>query len=291
VSAAGVSGGATRHYFVDEAGDSVLFDRRGQVNVGRPGCSKFFILGLADVEEPDALTRELEALRAELLVDPYFAGVPSFQPESKKTAIAFHAKDDVAEVRREVFRMLLAQRVRFCAVVKDKLATVEYVWSHNDVDPGYRYQENELYDLLVRRLFKQKLHKADAYEVSFARRGASSRSAALRRALEVAQERARSQWGVEKKPAVSVRAGTLAGCGGLQAIDYFLWALQRLYERGEDRYIRLLWPLCDVVHDVDDARTRYGTYYTRKRPLSAAALSEARRGYRILGPQPEDHTA
>jgi hypothetical protein len=291
VAAADLSSGVKRHYFVDEAGDSVLFGRRGGVNVGRAGCSKFFMLGLADVEEPDALTRDLEALRAQLLADPYFEGVPSFQPENKKTAIAFHAKDDLPEVRREVFRLLLEQRVRFSAVVKDKLSTVDYVWSRNDVDPTYRYHQNELYDLLVRRLFKPRLHKADEYVVRFARRGASSRSAALRQALEVAQRRAREQWKVEKKPSIVVTSGMLEGCGGLQAVDYFLWALQRLYERGDDRYVKFIWPLCSVVEDIDDRRNRYGFYYTKKRPLSLAALSEARRGYRVLGSQPEDHTA
>ena len=33
------------HYFVDEAGDSVLFDRKGKVLVGENGCSKYFMLG------------------------------------------------------------------------------------------------------------------------------------------------------------------------------------------------------------------------------------------------------
>ena len=28
------------HYFVDEAGDPVLFDRRGRVRAGTPGCSQ-----------------------------------------------------------------------------------------------------------------------------------------------------------------------------------------------------------------------------------------------------------
>ena len=32
------------------------------------------------------------------------------------------------------------------------------------------------------------------------------------------------------------------------------WALQRLYERREDRYVELLWPSFGVVHDLDDTR-------------------------------------
>jgi hypothetical protein len=60
---------------------------------------------------------------------------------------------------------------------------------------------------------------------------------------------------------------------GLQAVDYFTWALQRLYERGEDRYVTYLWQAFRVVQDIDDTRKAgYGVYYTQKKPLNAAAL-------------------
>jgi len=67
---------------------------------------------------------------------------------------------------------------------------------------------------------------------------------------------------------------------GLQAADNFLWALQRTFERGEDRFLQLLCPQCSLIIDADDTRENgYGTYYTRKKPLTAAALKEAE-GYR-----------
>jgi len=54
----------------------------------------------------------------------------------------------------------------------------------------------------------------------------------------------------------------------LQAIDYCLWSLQRLFERGEERYLELLWPVFRLVIDMDDTRTaQYGTNYTQKQPL------------------------
>jgi hypothetical protein len=34
------------NYFVDEAGDGTLFNRKKRVVVGQEGCSKFFILGV-----------------------------------------------------------------------------------------------------------------------------------------------------------------------------------------------------------------------------------------------------
>ena len=53
---------------------------------------------------------------------------------------------------------------------------------------------------------------------------------------------------------------------GLQIADYFLWALQRLYERGAERYVTYLQPSFRYVHDLDDKKdARYGVYYTRKK--------------------------
>ena len=96
----------TSHYFVDEAGDGTLYDKHGKGLVRTEGCSKFFMLGVVLLRDPKRLAIELEDLRATLLADPYFAGVPSMQPNKKKTAVAFHAKDDLPEVRREVFALL-----------------------------------------------------------------------------------------------------------------------------------------------------------------------------------------
>jgi len=58
-----------RSYFVDEAGDAVLFDAHGRPIVGAEGCSRFFILGPADIPDPLALRHDLDHLRAWLLAD------------------------------------------------------------------------------------------------------------------------------------------------------------------------------------------------------------------------------
>ena len=106
-----------RNYFVDEAGDGILFDRKGKVIIGAEGCSHYFILGVADISNPDALASDLASLRNNLMADPYFNRVPSMQSSAKKTARAFHAKDDLPEVRRDVFALLMRHDVRVLAVV------------------------------------------------------------------------------------------------------------------------------------------------------------------------------
>ena len=264
-----------RNYYVDETGDGHLFSRKGRVIVGTEGCSRFFILGLADIPDPDALERDLDELRSQLLADPYFKGVPSMQPEARKTAVAFHAKDDLPEVRREVFALLLRHEMRFFAVVRDKRKVVEYVRQRNERDPAYRYNPNELYDYLVRRLFKDRLHKDDEYNIFFAKRGKSNRTAALLEALQAARRRFSQQWGIVSKAPIHVLPASPPQCPGLQAADYCLWALQRLYERHEERYVALLWSRFSLVHDLDDTRqARYGVYYTKKKPLTLAAIQD-----------------
>jgi hypothetical protein len=83
------------HYFIDEAGDPVLFGKR-KVIVGTQS-SRYFLLGKLEVGDPVALAQALNDLRKQLLADPYFNSAPSMKPDEGKTASAFHAKDDLAE--------------------------------------------------------------------------------------------------------------------------------------------------------------------------------------------------
>ena len=267
--------GTQRFYFVDEAGDPVLFNRHKRVVVGAEGCSNYFVLGLLDVEAPETLANELAELRAQLLADPYFKGVPSVAPTARKTAVAFHAKDDIPEVRREVFSVLVRHPVRFFAVVRDKRRIVRLVQEHNQKQPAYRYHINHLYDRCVSRLFRDRLHKDDAYRLVFARRGRSDRTGAFRRALENARYNFRHKWGVASTAPIEVIASTPPEDPSLQAADYFLWALQRLYERGEGRYLDYVWSKVRLVHDVDDIRRNaYGEYYSQDNVLTEAALQK-----------------
>jgi len=223
-----------RQYFVDEAGDPILFNRRKQIVVATEGCSGYFVLGLMDIADPDRLGAAMERLRQDLLSDPYLRDVPSMKAKAGRTALAFHAKDDPPEVRREVFKLLMREEhsMRFFAVVRDKQAVLAYVRQRNEQDSGYRYRPNELYDSLVSRLFKDRLHKDDGYRIHFARRGSSDRTAALCNALERARSSFAKKWGILSSAPIEVIPATPRHYPGLQAADYFLWALQRVYERG-----------------------------------------------------------
>ena len=263
-----------QRFFVDEAGDASIFDRRGRVMLGQSGCSRFFILGFLQLPGPERLQRDLNDLRTRLLTDPYFANIPSMQPAARKTAQVFHATDDIPEVRWQVFQLLRAQSdLRFLAVVRDKQQVLSYVRQRNETDTTYHYHPNELYDYLVRRLFVNSLHKAAGYEIVFARRGKSDRTEALDTALAAARRRFTEKWGKSASAPILVKPAWSYEYGGLQAVDYFLWAVQRLYERGDDHYVQYVNDSISLIHDLDDTRAaQYGAYYTKKKPLTRAAL-------------------
>jgi uncharacterized protein DUF3800 len=260
------------HYYVDESGDGVIFNRRGRVIIGDKSQSHF-ILGLAVIDDPVALEEDVNDLRLTLLSDDWFSRIPSMQPHTGKTAKIFHAKDDVPEVRREVFRLILRHEIKFLAVVKRMPQVLDYVRSRMETHADYRYHPNELYDLTVRLLLRNMLHKHDVYRIHFARRGKSDRTRALQAAVETARDQFCERYQISHSSLIHIVARYPWQEAGLQVTDYFLWALQRLYERHEDRYIEFLWPKVSLVRDVDDQREKeYGVYYTGKKPLTLAAL-------------------
>ncbi|OQY28423.1 MAG: hypothetical protein B6243_12055 [Anaerolineaceae bacterium 4572_5.2] len=215
----------THHYFVDEAGDLNLFNKKGQVLLGKEGVSYFFMVGVALLPNLAEAQRQLEELRRKLLADPYFQGVPSFQPEQKKTALAFHAK-------------------------------------------------NDLPDDMVMRLFKNLLHKADRNEIVFARRGTSPRYAALQQAIERAKQNFAAKWGNPGDTPTAINSAFPHQQVGLQVVDYYLWALQRFYERREDRYFNLLAKDFRLIMDLDDKRYKpYGSWYSDSNPLTLDKLA------------------
>lgn len=277
-----------KHYFVDEAGDSALFGRRGKLLVGQEGCSRYFMIGCLEVADPPALAGKMEELRRDLLTDPTVNRVPSMTPEQQKTAIAFHAKDDIPEVRRDVFRLLMQSELVFYAIVRNKFSLATAVLRRNKTDMGYRYSENDVYDALVSRLFRNRLHKADQHDVMFARRGHKDRTKALQAALDHARADYFRKWGVMGTGGIRVQAAYPKEHGGLQAADYFLWALQRFYERREDRYLAVIWPKVRLVMDIDNVPG--GEWYSQEKPLTLASFQEGPGDIGIRG-EAAEHTA
>lgn len=254
-------------YYVDEAGDGVLFGPKGRNRLNDADAQQFFMLGMVRCACDADVAAALDKLRKELLAHPLYASIHSLQPSAGKTFRAFHAKDDHQEIRSKVFELLVALDFKFYAVIKDMRSVLRYVESRNLMDTDYRYHPNELYDLTVRMLFKQRLHKQDHYRITFARRGKSDRTKALSDHLEQTRQKFLMEQDLRHEPTLEIEPAYPWEQPGLQIADYCLWALQRCYERHEARFLHALWPKVSIIHDVDDPHgKRYGTYFTRKGP-------------------------
>ena len=255
-------------YHVDEAGDGVLFGQMGRDRLQDEGALRFFMLGMVCCTDAAGIAARLAALRTALQANPLYAGIPSMQPENGKTARAFHAKDDHPEIRSKVFELIVGLDFKFYAVVKDMRKVRDYVDRRNQMDRTYRYHPNELYDLTVRMLFKERLHQDEHSHVVFSRRGKSDRTAALTTQLEAARQRFRAQRGITPSTTLTIQPAYPWEQPCVQVADYCLWALQRCYEKHEARFLHAIWPKVSLIQDVDDpaAKAAYGSYLRRKDP-------------------------
>jgi hypothetical protein len=236
-----------------------------------------------------ATMRPHESFWRRYVEDPMFASTESFKPERKKTAVAFHAKDDLPEVRFRVFDLLrqCGDQLRFYAVVCDKFKLHDAEAAKRVAQPGYRFNENSVYDSLMRELFG-KLHRlADRYEICVAKRGNSTRTEAIKTALTHAEGDFEGKFGFRRSQhEITVQQSKDNPC--LQAVDYFLWALQRFYEIKwnastgqpqldsktglvirEDRFLNAVWPQVGEIHDLHFGPV-HGTFFTVKNQLNLA---------------------
>jgi Protein of unknown function (DUF3800) len=259
------------YHFIDEAGDLSLFNKRKQVVLGTEGVSNYFMVGAAFVPEPEALNQQLTLLRQDILADPLLNRIPSLDVARKKTAIAFHAKDDAPEVRYKVFSLLAHSDVQMFVAVRTKRALVDE--AQLLFRRGVRLTENEIYDDLISRLLRNRLHLAESNAIIVARRGTRDRKEALTAAISRAEMNFAAKWGARNFGPCEIVTAHPHESAGLQAADYFLWSLQRLYERREDRYFAPLAKHYRIIMDLDDTRRKaYGEWYSDSNPLTQEKL-------------------
>jgi hypothetical protein len=238
---------AGRHYFVDEASDLTLFNKRGRVIVGTEGVSSVFMLGFAELPDPKAASLALETLRTDLLSDPYFRGVPSMQPAAKKTSLCFHAKDDLPEVRREVFRVIASLGVKMYVAIRRKSALALEARSLRA--RGHSLRADDIYDDLVTRLVNS---------------------------LPASIESVSGEPPAPRFTPSVVTSGYPHQFVGLQVVDYYLWALQRFFERREDRFFNFIAPQFKLIEDMDYADGKGPSMrYDESNPLTLEKLKPA----------------
>ena len=252
------------NFFVDESGDLARFYKKGRSLLGQEGVSKTFMLGVLQVNEDIIkVSKAFEDLRQDLLSDPCLKAIPSLA----KTKLYFHAKDDCSAVRREVFKLLKSLDVKVQVIVKRKKELIENslaVYEHRKE----KISERDIYQSLVSRLFKPLLHKNDSYNILFATRGKTFNNESLTNALEQAKRNCFNSWGIQNDSVININHDLPSKYIGLQIVDYYLWAVNQLYEKEDDSYFKVLEDQYSLIWDVDDTREKqYGVYYTKKNKI------------------------
>jgi hypothetical protein len=103
------------------------------------------------------------------------------------------SKDDVPEVRREVFALLAQTDLKVFVGIRRKkrlAADVRLAFLRD----GVKRRSESVYDGLVTLLFKERLHLAERNHIIFARRGKADRNIALSEAIRRAKRDFDVRW-------------------------------------------------------------------------------------------------
>lgn len=251
----------TSYFFVDESGDPTFFDKRGNCIVGQGGCSKILLLGFVIIDDPVQVRQQLASLRRTILADPYFQGIPSME----RTARAFHANDDVPEVRERVYKLIAGLDVSVEIVVARKILALFRKRHHSS--------EGEFYDDIVAKLFQNKLHLSQRNVIYFAKRGSRNRQRPLEEAISRATSAFEQRWrtSVATETKVFIQGPAEEPC--LQVIDYVNWAVYRAFVRREMRFFNVIREKVRMVCDVYDTDRYPGNFYSGRNPFDVEKIS------------------
>lgn len=254
----------TYHRFIDEAGDMTFF-KKGKVAVrfGEDGISKAFILGMAHIKQPLNETREMiREFCADIENDPYFNEIPSIKKRIASGGFYLHAKDDPPELRYK-FITYLVDNVSFSVqMVVGRKKLSRFVAKHNS-------QEREFYADLLSHLLKDKA-RYEKLVINIAERGSSTGNNNLENALAQAHERHTKRRGTVYEAEIRFNVQKYSSEPILAIVDYALWTVQRVFEKGEARFYDALKDKLPTIIDLYDT-TRYKSYrnyYGPSNPLT-----------------------
>lgn len=248
-------------FFVDESGDPMFYDRKGNLIVGQSGCSPILMLGFIETQSPKRLRREIISLRNEIVGDSYFQDVPSLS----KTAIAFHAKDDLPEIRYRFFKLLATLDFRAQLIVARK---IERVFRNS-----FEAQEEAFYDHLVSLLFENVLHRYQENVIYFAKRGSRDRQLPLSQAIQKGIQRFEEKWNHSVTTKFKVQAQTPGGEPCLSVVDYVCWAVYRAFTRGQMRYYKTVEEKVSLLVDLYDTEKYPKNWYNRRNPFHITKIT------------------
>ena len=254
----------TYHRFIDEAGDMTFF-LKGKVPAifGDNGISKVFILGMAHIKQP--LDRTRDAIRdfcRQIEEDPYFNEIPSIKKRIDAGGFYLHAKDDPPELRYKFIDYLVKNISFSVQMVVGRKSLTRFVNKHNS-------QEREFYADLLSHLLKDKA-KYDKLVINIAERGSSTANVNLENALMQAHDRYKKRKGTTYTADIKFNVQKYSSEPILAIVDYALWTVQRIFEKGEIRFYNTLKEKIPTIIDLYDTSSydNYQNYYGKNNPLT-----------------------
>ena len=249
------------YFFVDEAGDPTFYNKYGRCIVGKEGCSKILLLGFIKTKDPNRLRGSVLKLRDEIAEDSYLKKIPSVE----KTKLYFHAKDDCPEVREKFYKLILDLDFKAEFVVARKIPSL--------FKNKYKSNKNIFYDDLVSKLFENKLHVAKKNFIYFAVRGSKTRQAPFETAIQTAVASFENKWKMKNDSEINIHPQSPLGEPCLQIIDYMNWAVQRVFIRGEDRYVKFVEEKISFLVDIYDLEKYPKNFYNKSNKFDINKIS------------------
>jgi len=253
-----------KHRFLDEAGDTTFYGKGKVLTIGNEGSSHCFILGMLKINEPlDPVRNKVIELQQAIAEDSYFHGVPSIEKFKTTCGYFLHAKNDLPEVKKMAFELIKSIDCSFEAVVGRKIPTL-YESKHNG-------KEAEFYADLLSHLLKNKLNAYSKLVLNISHRSTCTTHTNLQKGLNKAITNAQSNAPDKANDCnvvFNVQQPTAEPL--LNIADYFCWAIQRVFERGETRYYDYISDQVAMVQDLYDfEKWKSGdNYYNRQKKLS-----------------------
>lgn len=254
------------HRFLDEAGDTTFYGKGMVPIIGQEGVSLAFILGMVKIKsELEPIRKKIIELQQSIEQDSYFQ-VPSVKKKIEKGGYFFHATDDIPEIRKIFFDFIKTIDCSFEAIAGRKIISI-FAKKHNN-------KESEFYADLLSHLIKNKLELDTKLVLNIAERGKSTKNHNLELALKKAEKRfVEKQTSDEKKISTKIvfNVQNQKTEPILNIADYFCWAVQRVFEKGEMRYYNYLQEKISLVVDLYDFKNYKDSrnYFSKKNPLSA----------------------
>lgn len=235
------------HRFIDEAGD-MTFYKKGKIPVAQHeiGVSKCFMLGMVKFKQALPEARQIiDNFCHEIENDPYFNTIPSVKKKIDGGGFYLHAKDDAPELRYKFYELMRTELNFSLQAVVGRKNVERFVKKHHR-------QEKEFYADLMSHLLKDKANYNELV-INVAERGSSTRIHNLEHALSKAQDRHnKNNPGNNFAADIKFNVQPYSAEPLLAVADYGLWAVQRVFEKGETRFYDTIYDKVKSVIDLYD---------------------------------------